>query len=151
RGDLGGEFFGDFLGRDCLGTGLQVLEERAAVLRHEVDGAVLECGDGDLAAANAGLFRDVDALGLEGLGVNLGDELALREVSRTDNDVVAGSSCCRSVGRAHRVTAAAGTQGDGRNGGKGETGQVLLHVNSPEMALTGMQQPGGGGGEGNLV
>ena len=85
------------------GIGRKVQQQIADVLRHQVDGMVLERRDVRLAAADPHSASDVKTVGLQRLCVDLGDDLRFREVTRADHDGfhVAGR-------RAQRIGTAAG-------------------------------------------
>ena len=59
-------------------------EQGAVVLRDDRDGALLDLRVVDLAGADVELGGDLDALLLQGEGVDLGEHLVLREVGRAD-------------------------------------------------------------------
>jgi hypothetical protein len=66
------------------------LEQVAAVLGDEVDGAVLQRLQVDVALADARLVCDLHAVGLESLAVDLHEDLGLAERGRADGEGVAG-------------------------------------------------------------
>jgi hypothetical protein len=84
---------------------VEVLQQVAGVLRDQVDRMVLHRRDIGFTAADAELAPDVEAVGLQRLGVDLGDDLALGEVGRPDRDRLQVS---RYLPAAERIGAAAG-------------------------------------------
>ena len=72
--------------RGHLGVLVEVLQQVAGVLRDQVDRMVLHRRDVGLAAADAELLADGEAVGLQRLRVDLGDDLRLREVGRAHDD-----------------------------------------------------------------
>ncbi|GAA3420251.1 hypothetical protein GCM10018952_62670 [Streptosporangium vulgare] len=83
-------------------------EKRADVLRQDGEATALDLVVQDLTAADVELLLDLDALGGQGLGVDLAEQDVLREVGRPDDDLPPGR------GRGGRP----GTRGGG--GGAGE-------------------------------
>ena len=83
---------------------VEVLQQIAGVLRNQIDGMVLHRRDIGFAAADAELAADGEAVGLQRLGVELGDDLAFGEVGRTDGDRLQIS---RYLPAAERIGAAA--------------------------------------------
>ena len=79
-------FFGG--GRGGL---VEVEQQVAGVLRDDADRVVLQGLDVDLAGADVELGRGVDALGLHGLCVELGQDLVLGEVGRADHHTAAAA------------------------------------------------------------
>ena len=103
----------DGVGRRRLGLRVEVLQQVAGVLGDQVDRMVPDRGDVGLAAADAELAADREAVGLQRLRVDLGDDLRLREVGRADDDrlQVAGD-----LAAAERVGTAAGRRDQGQHG-----------------------------------
>ena len=112
----------DVLGRGGGGVLVHVQQQVAGVLGEQVDLAVLEGRDVGLASADVELLLDLDVLGLEGLGVDLGDDLVLGERGRADGDRVG-----RGLLALGGISAAGGErQAESANGEcRGESG---LHV-----------------------
>ena len=79
----------DVVAEAGLGVGVPVLEQRTGVLGKEVDRAGFELGHIGFALPDAELAVDGDVFGFEGLGVDLGDDLAGVVVLRADDDRVA--------------------------------------------------------------
>jgi hypothetical protein len=100
--------------RDALG--LEEREQRAVVLRDGVDGAVLERLDVALARADVGLRGHVDALGLQGAGVHVHEQLVLGEVRRAERDGAAAAAVAGGEGVVATSAAAGGERQTDREG-----------------------------------
>ena len=86
--------------RGHLGVLVEVLQQVAGVLGNQVDRMVLDRGDVGFAAADAELPADGEAVGLQRLRLDLGDDLGLGEVGGADDDrlEVAGGRSRRRAG-----------------------------------------------------
>ena len=138
-------------GVDGVGLGLrgrlvEVLQQHAGVLGDEVDRAVLQAREVRLAAADGQLLGDVDALGLQGLGVDLGEDLVLGEVGRADDDRRRRPSASAGSGAALQRIAAtpAGGEGEARGGryGQGTGDQGASHGRFLQLGCAGLRPHG---------
>ncbi|MPM69623.1 hypothetical protein SDC9_116571 [bioreactor metagenome] len=115
----GSQRLGDLVRRRRGGLRVEVLQQVSGVLGHEVDRAVLEGTDVDVPGADLHVALDLDALGLEGLGVELGDDLGLGEVGRADPDG-AGSGGRGGGAAGRRVGGGAAGEGQQQRCGQGQ-------------------------------